>query len=139
METAEKTARTPGSGAIQLGEILSQFSAAFFDETNCRTWILRQLHPHGAKCPSCGAELQGKSEKSFWENRRIHCSRCKNWFTALSKTAFSSVHMPFSKMMLVGLMFALGQPVRLIATMAESNRNTVRGWRRRFLCSGDSR
>ena len=81
MEHAESIAVSRGCGVFTPAEAVEAFSALFLDEKVCTLWVLKRLHPEGARCPECKAAV-GYDDGNFWEMKRCHCKECGKWFTA---------------------------------------------------------
>jgi transposase-like protein len=113
-------------------EVVQEFSAYFLDSERCTAWILRRLHPDGARCPGCGSPLTDRCLKTFEEGRRTKCGKCGKFFTARTDTFLSGTHMEDRKIILLALLLGLNQPVNSIAKMLGEDPETVRMWRKRF-------
>lgn len=115
-------------------DVASNFSAAFFDEEACRLWILRRLHPSGAHCPSCRAELQGDvTLRRFWSAGRLKCPKpgCKKYFTALTGTFLSGCHLTFRQLYGLFLFLHFNLSARYIAGAVGITPESVHLWRRK--------
>lgn len=106
--------------------VADELIADFLDAGHCRQWVLRRLHPKGARCPECGHALEDEKRVRFWENMRIRCSYCGKYFTALTGTFLNGTHLNFQEMVLFGILWALGLPNRNIAGRIGCSPETIR-------------
>ncbi len=115
-------------------EALEALSADFFDEQACRRWILKNLHPDGAHCPGCGAEIESEIMiKNFWETRRCQCQECGKWFTSLTNTILHGTQMDMRQIYLLAVLISLRVDDELIAKFCKISTGTVRLWKMRFM------
>jgi predicted Zn finger-like uncharacterized protein len=121
----------PSFSTKQIGQV---FNANFLDESTCRRWILEALHPESSiRCPECGSELSESSHNRFWEGKRVRCSNCGKFFTALTGTALSGCHLDFRSVMLLAVFLYYGFRTDLIANKLDISNETVRLWQKKFI------
>lgn len=112
-------------------DVLKAFSAEFLNEDHCRQWVLKQMHGEHPSCPKCGSDLF--SSYGFFEGKKVHCSICSKWFTALTNTFLSGTQFSFSEIFLLAVFISLqGIPNKIIANILRINEDTVQLWRRKF-------
>jgi transposase-like protein len=70
------------------------------DETACRHWLERHLHPEGLRCPRCGATERRlfRPEATFPAYR---CQQCDRYYTVLSGTVFAKTRQTPQKLVLL--------------------------------------
>jgi transposase-like protein len=114
--------------------------AYFMNEGHCRTWVLTVLHPHGAHCPGCAGLISGgPSLQSFWKGSRVKCCRCGKFFTALTGTFLSGVHLSYAGVIMMAMLIDARADDSQIARLLNMSTEGVRGWRQRFANTGLSR
>jgi transposase-like protein len=136
MEVTENKAILKRQGPITPGILLKEFSADFLDDEYCRQWILKKLHPNeDVFCPGCEVSdsvLTGKRAERFWMAKRVKCSYCGKYFTALTDTFLSGIHMTFKEIILLVMLLGLGCSNTSIAKFIGYNEETIRIWRKKF-------
>lgn len=121
-------------------DVAGQGVVSFLDEELCRVWILGQVHERGVDCPGCGGEIVSKASlQSFWAGARVKCGRCGKYFTALTNTFLSGVHLSYSAMVMMAILIAAGADDATIAGLMHLSAEGVRGWRCRFKLAGMAR
>lgn len=111
-------------------DAFAAFNADFMNETQCRNWILKKLHPSGAHCPGCGHILtDGRRLNNFWNGDRLNCHICDKYFTALTGTIFSGAHLDFKGLFLLAALTGCGIPDKIIAEKLNITPQSVRTWR----------
>jgi transposase-like protein len=114
-------------------EAMEVFSAEFLSEHLCRMWILNKIHgAEPPRCPGCGEPVAHHLLRSFWENRRVRCGKCRKMFTALTGTFLSGCHMDFCSVYLLAVLLALGLPDKNIGRIVKMSSENVRLWRLKF-------
>jgi transposase-like protein len=78
------------------------------DEDTCHSYLLRQLHPDGLKCPHCCSEDRYVAKKNTWFDG-YKCVCCKRYYTMYTGTAFEKTRQPASKLVLILRGFAKGE------------------------------
>jgi len=115
-------------------DAVQAFGVDFLDETACRMWILKSLHGESAvQCPECGSELTEKGLQRFWSGCRVRCCGCGKFFTALTGTVLSGVHLEFRAIMLIAVFLFFGVKADYIATKLSISTETVRIWKNKFM------
>jgi transposase-like protein len=70
------------------------------DETACRHWLERHLHPEGLRCPRCGA-----TERRLFRPEATlpayRCQQCDRYYTVLSGTVFAKTRQTPQKLVLL--------------------------------------
>ena len=122
---ANRQVRFPNAAAAAFGPL-------FLDPDACREWVIKTLHPAGAKCPACGALQEGNRMQRFWDGGRLQCAKCGKWFTAMTGTFLSGGHSDFRGIFLMALMMGLGIDNKTIAQKCKITPETVRMWRKKF-------
>ncbi len=110
-------------------DVREEFTAKFLNESFCREWILRRLHPQGAICPRCELAVD---EQRFWSAKKMKCGNCKKWFTALTGTFLSGCQFNFSEIILLAIFLSLQVPDKKIAKVLDISSENVRLWRHKF-------
>ncbi len=114
-------------------KLSEEFNADFLDESVCRRWILKNLHPTDPACPCCSAAIRNEGQlQRFWSGRRLRCQLCGKYFSAFTDTILSGAHIGIRKIVLIALLLDLDVSSRRIADILGINQETVRLWRRRF-------
>lgn len=117
-----------GPGDVSRGGV-----AYFLDEELCRSWVLGMLHPNGAQCPGCAVPIaSGQSLQSFWNGARVKCCRCGKYFTALTDTFLSGVHLSYAGMIMMAILLDAQADDSQIARILNMSTEGIRGWRLRF-------
>ena len=118
--------------AAIMGEILDSFDAGFLDENRCREWIISILYRDGIICPECGIPVRDSDLRRFWLGKRIRCYNCTKFFTALTDTFLSGIHLDFRRIVLLMLFITLGLDNNFIARCLNCNPETVRLWKKKL-------
>lgn len=124
--------RVTCAGVFTPADALSVFNAHFMDYEFSRIWILKRLHPDGAHCPGCGADVPENKLQRFWSNGRMACRQCGKYFTALTGTFISGSQLDFRNIILLAVLLALRIPARQIAEMTNMSAENVRLWEIKF-------
>ena len=119
-------------GTAVLGEILDSFGVDFLEEGRCREWIISLLYRDGIVCPGCGIPIKESDLRRFWLGKRIRCYNCEKFFTALTGTFLSGIHLDFRSIVLLLLLIALGLDNTFIARRLNCNPETVRLWKKKL-------
>jgi transposase-like protein len=136
MEVTENKARIDSQhndGSFTPGDTASENIAVFFDEKQCREWVLRRLHPIEQVCPHCETEILDETRlQRFWSGSRIKCRKCGAFFTALTGTFLAGSHFDFRQIILIAVFLGLGVSSDKIAAALGITQETVRLWKKRF-------
>jgi transposase-like protein len=98
------------------------------DEDICEVWLMKYLHPHGARCQKCGAGID--------DARRFHrlsrsgiqvyrCKRCHTPFSVYSGTVFAGKHLRPSQVVMLLRGVCKGEPTATLAREIGLARQTV--------------
>ena len=120
------------SGIFSRGDVTSSAVSAFFNESACRQWIIKRLHPDGACCPDCGKGLSEKSLNRFWSAERVKCCGCGKFFTALTGTFLSGCQLTFSEVIVLAILLSPDFNDKKIAEILDMSPANVRIWRNKF-------
>ncbi|RJP90920.1 MAG: hypothetical protein C4518_08465 [Desulfobacteraceae bacterium] len=113
--------------------LLSEFSPEFLNPVFCREWIIKKIHPEGARCPHCYMEISDIRElERFWRGDQVKCPGCARKFTARSKTILAGIGADDRKLILFMLFFALKMPISQIEKYAKMDKRTLFLYRHRF-------
>lgn len=115
-----------------VGDLAAVFGANFLDETVCREWILRKIHPMRPVCPHCGRRIARWRLSRFWMNGRMECDDCHRWFNALTGTALSGCRLGFADFVMMAAGFHWGFSNQEIARLIAFDPETVRIWRHKW-------
>jgi transposase-like protein len=129
MEHIETTATQK---LFSLDQVAAAFGADFLDAGRCASFVLEQLHGEGARCPQCGAELQGQKRETFRSWGRVHCSECGKWFSATTGTPLHKSKIDVRQLILISMLLSEGITVRRIAEMTELSAATIASWWLKF-------
>jgi len=121
------------AGMFTPADALEVFNVNFMDYEFSRIWILKRLHPDGAHCPGCGADVPENKLQRFWSNGRMACRHCGKYFTAMTGTFISGSQFEFRVVYLLAVLLALHIPDRQIAKITNMSAENVRLWRLKFL------
>jgi transposase-like protein len=92
-------------------EVMGEFSIELMEETACRDFFLRKLHPMGVFCPECKSEvISSRLLESFWNMQRIHCRDCGRSFSAVTGTVLNGIGIEWRALYM--LLFLVGCGVR---------------------------
>lgn len=136
-KTATSQAKNKRLGLLQEGDFtrlnpgaaLREFSVEMLSAEKCREWVLQQLHPEGAYCPSCHRRVIGKRAKvSFWAGRRTWCKFCHKQFSATTGTVLNNCGLDFRAVWLLLALSALGADNKQIAGILRVHPDTVKTW-----------
>jgi transposase-like protein len=117
-------------------EAFAALNADFFDEVRCRHWILKKLHPGGARCPGCQRTINdGRRRYHFWNGDRLNCEYCGKYFTALTGQIFSGAHLDFKGLFLLAVLSGAGINDKIIAEKLKITPESCRLWRIKFKTS----
>ena len=109
------------------------FHANFLDYEFSRLWVLKTLHPDGARCPVCGEFIPEKSRGVFWRCGRVKCWHCGKYFTGLTGTFLSGCQQDFRTIVLLAVLIGLGVPNGKISSIVGMSEDSIRIWRRKFM------
>lgn len=113
------------------------FSLELFNETECRSWILKQLHPEGAKCPNCGTPVISEKTLSTWAALgRVSCRSCSRFFTAATGTMIQGAKIDLRTLYCLALFLSLQVPVAKIVQILKVSHGTVTNWGHRLQTLG---
>ena len=131
MQDAETMTKLTITHFFTPDDVRWDFSADFLNETACRLWILKRLHPEGPHCPACTISVHNKFEQRFWMCARLRC-RCGKYYTALTGTFLSGSQFSFAEIILLAMFFSLHISDREIADILDISAENVRLWRHKF-------
>jgi transposase-like protein len=136
MELTENTANNQDSNTPCVfgpKDILQEIIAVFLDETYCRQWVLKKLHPGEPICPNCGIPISDETRlQRFWSGSRLNCRRCRMFFTALTGTFLAGSHFDFRETILISILLGFEIDNWKIAEVLDVTQETVRLWKKRF-------
>lgn len=116
-----------------IGKVRNDFSTDFLDEKACRLWLLKSLHPEGARCPRCGkAIVSERGVARFHALERVFCKYCKKLFTGLTGTIFNGMQIDIRTVFAIILFSAFKIDKKEIARMLNISPETVAAWERKF-------
>ena len=119
--------------SFTVDDVLKFLGTDFLDDDYCRLWILTKLHPEEQiSCPECYTALPKKSLPRFWNGRRLRCSNCGKFFSALTKTFLSGCHLQYTGIILLAMFLGLQVPSNIIAEKLGISSESVRLWRQKF-------
>ena len=128
--------RTPGKPKKVLPDDLKTV-LIYFSERRCREWLVSELHPEGAFCPSCGHDHNSESVLQLvYSLKRIRCRSCGRKFSAYSGTVFEHTRLGPRQIVAMLTLFRMGRSNAEIARAANMNRSTVSRWRYFFRAEG---
>ncbi len=136
MECSGSSAISDSCRLFDPAKASAAFGADFLDTDRCRAFVLEQIHQGAARCPECGAELQGKRRETFLAWGRVNCPTCGKWFTATTGTALHKAKLDPRQLVLVAYLLAVGVDLAAIAAAAGVDQETVRVWRLKFQALG---
>lgn len=129
------------SDILQVQGLLSAAAAAAIspaalDETWCREWLIRKIHPGGpGKCPSCSTAVSGYQVSTYYAGRRVVCKGCRTAFDARKRTILFGTSRSYSQIFCLMLLLGLGVPTKEIASRIGMSRSTIFEWKNRLpLC-----
>lgn len=131
-KTTRKARSSIFHGVFTTSTVLKEISPSLLNPRSCRLWIIRQLHPRGAFCPSCHKPVSERSLPKFLNNEKVKCSECGKFFTALTGTFIAGTHMDFAEIFFLSLCLEIGLSAKSIADRMGLDPDTVRLWRDRF-------
>jgi transposase-like protein len=108
----------------------------YLSERKARQWLVYELNPDGATCPSCGQDQDSSRLELFYSLKRIKCSSCGRRFSALSGSALEGTQLEPRQIVTMLALFRMGRPNADIARAARMSRSTVLRWRRFFRAEG---
>lgn len=120
------------SARFTAADVVRVFNANFLDYEFARLWVLKTLHPEGAKCPGCNATVPEKSEGRFYQRERLLCWFCGKYFTALTGTFLSGCHQDFRTVILLAVLVGLGVHNGDISKITGMSEDSIRIWRRKL-------
>ncbi len=72
------------------------------DMDAARQWWVARLHPSGIWCPKCSSgDFSEQRTRTWWDDRRIKCADCGQWFSNRSGTILSGVDLNWRQMYLL--------------------------------------
>jgi transposase-like protein len=131
MHNAETMTKSISTHLFTSDDVRRDFPADFLDETTCRLWILKRLHPEGPHCPACGLSVHDRFEHRFWMCARLRCP-CGKYYTALTGTFLSGSQFSFAEIILLAMFFSLRVSDGEIADILDISADNVRLWRHKF-------
>jgi transposase-like protein len=98
------------------------------DDDVSAAWLLKYFHPHGFKCPACGAGVHAARE--FRRTRRsqltvYRCRRCQSTYTLYSGTVFQGKHLHPAQVVLLLRGVCKGESSATLARELKLSRQTV--------------
>ena len=112
-------------------DVFNRFGAYLLDEDRCREMVISKLHPAPC-CPDCAAKLTWTQDAAFRQNKRVRCNQCGRFFTALSGSPLSGMHMDFRAFVLLCFCLEAGLNNTQISMLIGDTTDTVRAWRRKL-------
>ena len=136
MQNDENAATNQQPGIFDISDVVRDLCIDFINESTCREWILKKLHPAGAYCPGCGVAIPEKSLQRFWMSERVKCCQCEKFFTALTGTFLSGCQLDFREVVLLAILLSPVMPDKTIADILKMSAANVRIWRNKFEAMG---
>ena len=136
MQNGDNLATTQQPGVFDTSDVVSSLCVDFINESSCRDWVLKRLHPNGACCPGCGVALPEKSLQRFWMADRVKCCQCDKFFTALTGTFLSGCQLDFREVILLAILLSPDITDKIIADVLKMSPANVRIWRAKFEMMG---
>lgn len=127
--------RRPGKPRKVLPDDL-QVLLIYFSERECRKWLVHELNPDGANCPSCGQDQDSSRLQLVYSLKRIKCSSCGRKFSAYTGTVFEGTQLGPRQIVIMLMLFRMGRSNADIARAAKMSRSTAARWRRYFRAVG---
>src|SRR5512134_1972681 len=90
-------------------------------------WLLKYLHPHGLKCPRCGAGV--RAARAFRHTQRsqltVYRCRCQSTYTLYTGTVFQGKHLHPAQVVLLLRGVCKGESSATLARELKLSRQTV--------------
>lgn len=102
------------------------------EEEACRQFLIRRVHPTGAKCPVCRTSIDGRQAETFNARGRVHCNSCGRWFGYRTETIFSGTTLNDRQIFLLLLLLANNCPTAKIAASCKVSEETVLSWKHKL-------
>ena len=102
------------------------------DESACREFCLRLLHPSGPRCPRCGVCLTGVRVETFRAGGRVECQSCGRWYTARTGTPLQGIKANWRQLVLLCAMHGRGCRPSDISPVCRISEDTVRRYLKRI-------
>lgn len=135
----EKPAINKAAHGISTKQALADLTPEFFNEAICRMWLIKNLHPDGAKCPACKTEITEAVQLArFNSGKRLHCKQCGKWYSAFSGTLFQECQLDERRIYILALLTELNLHKNEIARVLNINPATVRIWQAKFRAAQDA-
>ena len=98
------------------------------DDDVSSAWLLKYFHPHGLKCPACGAGVHEAREFRHTQRSALtvyRCSRCQSTYTLYSGTVFQGKHLRPAQVVLLLRGVCKGESSATLARELKLSRQTV--------------
>src|SRR5688500_11177632 len=91
--------------------------ANLLDEQESTEWVEQYFHPHGLKCPGCGATTE--QARRFRRRQRgledYRCQRCQQVYNLYTGTIFAGSHLEARRVVLLVRGICKGEPATTLA------------------------
>jgi transposase-like protein len=94
----------------------------------CERWLLEHLHPHGLKCPRCGAGVEEAHRFRQTKKSRLtvyRCNHCKQPYNLYSRTVFEKWQVTVQQAVLLIRGVVQGEPSNRLAAELGLHKKTV--------------
>lgn len=98
------------------------------DEAACVEWLAAYLHPHGLRCPRCGAAKTEARRGGTLKRSRLQiyrCKRCDERYTLYTQTVFAGKHYRAEQAVMLLRGITQGEPSAKLARELGVSRPTI--------------
>lgn len=117
---------------FEMGAAARSFGLDMIKWDECALWVISQLHPTGARCPHCSAEISSDRQGRFFEGKQLRCPDCSKKFTALTGTLLNGSKLELREIYLIAVLSSLGVSGARIAAQLHCHVDTVTNWQHHF-------
>jgi transposase-like protein len=108
--------------------------ADLLDEQESVAWVEKYFHPHGLRCPGCGATTEQARlfrvrKRGFVDHR---CQQCQSIYNLYTGTIFAGSNLSARRVMLLLRGVCKGEPSIVLSEELLLSRQSVHKWRQRI-------
>lgn len=119
-------------GNFTTTDVFREINSNYLNSHSCMMWIVKKLHPGGARCPSCLNPIQATGYSRYLTGQQIRCNKCGKFFTVLTGTFLSGTHMEYHDIFFLAFLLELGLSTKQISEKMTLDPDTIRLWKAKF-------
>jgi transposase-like protein len=104
------------------------------DDRESQVWVEKYFHPHGLRCPGCGATTQQAREFRTHKQGLVdyRCHNCQRTYNLYTGTLFAGSNLEPRRVVLLVRGVCKGDPATVLAAELSLSRQSVYRWRKRL-------